>query len=99
MATGIKHVHKTVTRSRHFILFQTVLFNEGHEQLPVDVLNAERCLAWREAEIRKRASKLKVRVIDFDHAIMKVRSIEETAYRSPRYRKTFVYRAVRVGHS
>src|SRR6266567_1302070 len=99
MATGIKHVHKTVTRSRHLILFQRVLFGEGHEQLSVDVLNAERCIPWREAGIGKRASKLKVRVIDFDHTIVKVRSIDKAALGSLRYCKTFVYRAVRVGHS
>src|SRR5216117_3316789 len=65
MATGIKHVHKAVTRSRHLILFQRVLFSEGHEQLPVDVLNAERCIPWREAGIGKRASKLKAGSADF----------------------------------
>src|SRR5580700_3506335 len=43
MPVGIEHIDEAVPRSRHVIVFLSVLFRVGDEQLTVDFFDVKRC--------------------------------------------------------
>src|SRR5271167_2196014 len=51
MSVGVENIDKAVARPRHVVMLFPVLFRIGDEEIAVDILNAERRKAGRDARI------------------------------------------------
>src|SRR6266481_1486744 len=66
MAVGIEDIHKAMAWPRHVVVFLSVLFRVGHEQVAIDVRDAKRRVAGGnigigEAAVRSRGREQAVR--------------------------------------